>query len=140
MLRPNMGVPEWLTHGSPSGWEDSGLVAALMLLPEPSLTSNAGRDAGATLHTGFFGTIGGAGSIREALPGVGPFLSVVAFSLSAEAGVRTWFQTWYKNVTIDPKKGRKKNNRKFKKASDKRGNSLRLREMETMSMEQSRPL
>lgn len=59
-----------------------------MLLPEPSLTSNAGRDAGAAQDTGFFGMEGGVGSFKEPLPGVGPFLSAMAFSLSTEASVR----------------------------------------------------
>lgn len=56
-----------------------------MLLPEPSLTSKTGRAAGAALDAGFFGMEGGAGSFKEPLPGVGPFLSAVAFSFSAEA-------------------------------------------------------
>lgn len=73
---------------SPSGCEESGLLVALMLLPEPSLTSNVGWDAGAALPTGFFGMEGGAGSFKEPLPGIGIFLSALAFSLSAEAGVR----------------------------------------------------
>lgn len=59
-----------------------------MLLPEPSLTSNTGRDAGAALDTGFFGREGAAGSFTEPLPGIGIFLSELAFSLSTEAGVR----------------------------------------------------
>lgn len=59
-----------------------------MLLPEPSLTSNVGRDVGAALDAGFFGMEGGAGSFKEPLPGIGIFLSALAFSLSAAAGVR----------------------------------------------------
>lgn len=59
-----------------------------MLLAEPSLTSSTGSEAGAALQTGFLGMEEAAGSLRELLPGAGPFRSTLAFSLSAEAGVR----------------------------------------------------
>lgn len=68
-----------------------------MLLPKPSLTSNAGRDVGAALGTGFFGMEGGAGSFKEPLPGIGTFLSALAFSLSTEAGVRISNMVWRLN-------------------------------------------
>lgn len=98
-----------------------------MVLPEPSLTSNTGMDAGAALDTGFFGMEGAAGSFTEPLPGVGPFLSALAFSLSTEAGVR--ISNMVRRLNDGHKRCRKENTTKKKKASDKNGDSLRLWEI-----------
>lgn len=91
-----------------------------MLLPEPSLTSTAGRHVGAALGTGFFGMEGGAGSFKELLPGVSPFLSALAFSLSTEAGVRISNMVWTLN---DSNKGcgAKNTTKKKKKPVTKEG-------------------
>lgn len=117
IIRPEMGVFKWLNQdswlSSPSGYEVSGLLVALMLLPAPSLTSNTGRETGVGLETGFFGTEGGAGSFKEPLAGAGPFRSTLAFSLSTEAGVRTCTET---NRSIQ--KGPERTTQP-KKASDK---------------------
>lgn len=68
--------------------EDSGLLTMLMLLPEPSLISNPGREAGLPLETDFLlGRDGAAaGSVKEPLPGVIPLRSVFTLSFSAEEG------------------------------------------------------
>lgn len=86
-----------------------------MLLPEPSLTSKAGRKVGAALETGFFGMEGGAGSFTVPLPGAGPFRSALAFSLSTKAGVKhvlrlneRYKTCRKKNTTNQPTKEKKK--------------------------------
>lgn len=63
-------------------------MAAPVVLAEPSLTSSTGSEAGAgaALPTGFLGMEEAAGSVGQLLPGAGPFLSTLAFSLSAGAG------------------------------------------------------
>lgn len=67
--------------------EDSGLLAGLLLLPEPSLMSNTGREAGPPLEPGFLlGREGAAESVREPLPGARPLRSGFTFSFSAEEG------------------------------------------------------
>lgn len=64
--------------------KESGLLAVLMLLPEPSLTSNPGSEAGLPLEPDFLlGRDGAAGSVKEPLPGAGPFRSGLTFSFSA---------------------------------------------------------
>lgn len=67
--------------------ENSGLLAVLMLLPEPSLISNPGSKAGLPLEPDFLlGRDGAVDSVKEALPGAGPFRSGFTFSFSADAG------------------------------------------------------
>lgn len=62
--------------------EESGLCWAV--LPEPSLTSNPGRKAGLPLEPDFLlGRDGATGSVKEPLPGAGPFRSELTFSFSA---------------------------------------------------------
>lgn len=71
--------------------EDSGLLMALMLLPEPSLTSNPGREAGPPLNF-LLGREGAAGSFTEPLPGTILLRSGFTFSFSAEEGEENdWF-------------------------------------------------
>lgn len=66
-------------------WEASGLLMALMLLPEPSLISNPGREVGPPLDF-LLGREGAAGSVKEPLPGAIPLRSGFTFSFSAEEG------------------------------------------------------
>ncbi len=65
--------------------EDSGLVLVMMLLAEPSLLSNPGREAGLALAPNFLlGRDWVAGSVREPLPGARTLRSGFTFSFSAE--------------------------------------------------------
>lgn len=58
-----------------------------MLLPDPSLNSNPGREAGLPVEPDFLlGREGAAGSVKEPLPGAGPLRSAFTFSFSAEEG------------------------------------------------------
>lgn len=58
-----------------------------MLLPDPSLISNAGREDGLPMEPDFLlEREGTQGSVREPLPGAGPLRSGFTFSFSAEEG------------------------------------------------------